>query len=262
MSSFGERIKNVRDYLGLSQKEFGDLVDSGFATITDWEADRHTPRPPTIRKMMEPINQRCIDMKMNPVSFQWLRTGGGEMFIKMIDKDENTYESPIDLRTKSPKIEETGGRDQKSTVDIWVYSLKKKGKDGNFLPVEKLGIPESDFNEYIIAYRNPGREMGEVIPSGSIVAINTREKEPVSGEIYLFRFHYKGREENKQYTYLIRRIQVKKGGRGLILLSDNSQLYPPLELDPEDIHDETIMGRVMLIHGRRYLYDDLRTKTG
>lgn len=35
-----------------------------------------------------------------------------------------------------------------------------------------------------------------------------------------------------------------------------------LELDPEDIYDNTIMGRIMLIHGRRYLYDDLKNKIG
>lgn len=262
MTNFSERIKIVREYLGLSQQDFSALIDSGLSTLTGWEEERHTPRPPTIRKMMEPINKRCIEMKMSPISFHWLRTGEGDMLIKMIDKDVNTYESPIDVGTKSPKIEDTGGVNHKSTVDIWVYSLKKKGNDGNFVPVEKLGIPEKDFNEHIIAYRNPGREMGEVIPSGSIVAINTREKDPISGEIYLFRFHYKGREEDKQYTYMVRRVQIKKGGRGLLLLSDNSDLYPPLELDPEDVQEDTIMGRVMIIHGRRYLYDDLITKTG
>ena len=185
-------------------------------------------------------------------------------FAKYFQKDApaKTYESLIDTNQNNTKITNNRGENNKQTIDIWVYSLKRKGRDGNFLPVEKLGIPDSDYNEYIIAYRNPGREMGEVIPSGSIVAINTKEREPISGEIYLFRFHYRGKEENKQFTYVIRRVQVKKGGRGLILLSDNSQLYPPLELDPEDINDDTIMGRVMIIHGRRYLYDDLLNKTG
>jgi len=247
----GRRLREAREELEKSQDVFAKEINMSRTSIWKWEKGRE-PIPEQIYGLLRSV------YGINPA---WLKTGEGEMFL---DKDVSAKldHSPIDLKNNGDKITSGRGRDNKSTIDIWVYSLKRKGQDGNFLPVEKLGIPHSDYNEYIIAYRNPGREMGEVIPSGSIVAINTREKEPISGEIYLFRFHYKGKDESKQYTYVLRRIQVKKGGRGLILLSDNSQLYPPLELDPEDIHDDTIMGRIMLIHGRRYLYDDLKNKTG
>ena len=247
MSDFAIRIKKLREHFKETRAEFGQRINKSENTIYNWEMGNSEPYKTYFKVIQDSTG----------ANVQWLKTGKGEMFAT----DKNIDQSPIDLHQNDTKITNIRGGD-KSTIDIVVYSLKRKGHDGNFLPVEKLGIPSTDYNEYIIAYRNPGREMGEVIPTGSIVAINTREKEPVSGEIYLFRFHYRGRGESKQYTYLIRRVQVKKGGRGLLLLSDNSQLYPPLELDPEDIEDDTIMGRIMLIHGRRYLYDDLINKTG
>ena len=250
MSDFADRISILRKHFKETRAEFGQRINKSENTVYNWEIGNSKPHKSYLKVIQEKTG--C--------NSHWLRTGEGEPFkgANNIPPDKLGIVSD----EKGNRITNNRGDGDKSTVDIWVYSLKRKGQDGNFLPVEKLGVPHSDFNEYTIAYRNPGREMGEVIPSGSIVVINTREKEPISGEIYLFRFHYKGREESKQYTYVLRRVQVRKGGRGLILLSDNSHLYPPLELDPEDVHDDTIMGRIMLIHGRRYLYDDLINKAG
>lgn len=36
----GERIKNIREKLGLSQKEFGELIGVHFTTINRWENER------------------------------------------------------------------------------------------------------------------------------------------------------------------------------------------------------------------------------
>ena len=65
--SLGERIRKVREDLGLSQQQFADQLGVDRKTVGNWEADRNQPR---YRDLM-------MISSVGNVSLQWL---AGELF--------------------------------------------------------------------------------------------------------------------------------------------------------------------------------------
>jgi len=76
-----ERIQSVRKTLGLSRRAFGEKLGVSESVIVNIEYDR-LKRP----DQKEPI-YRLICEKFN-VSDEWLKTGIGEMFLKVPEEDE------------------------------------------------------------------------------------------------------------------------------------------------------------------------------
>ena len=68
-----ERIKKLRKALDLTQQKFADRLGMKQNTIATYEMGRATPSDPTIKSICREFN----------VSEEWLRTGNGEMFIKL-----------------------------------------------------------------------------------------------------------------------------------------------------------------------------------
>lgn len=67
----GERIKQLRKVLGLTQKEFGDRIGVKPNTIGTYEIGRNEPIDAVISLI-------CLKFDVNEY---WLRTGEGDMFI-------------------------------------------------------------------------------------------------------------------------------------------------------------------------------------
>ena len=72
-----ERLKTLRKSLGLTQAEFAEKIGTKQTTIGNYEIGRNKPIDPVVRMIC-----RTFD-----VSETWLRTGEGEMFIKL-SRDE------------------------------------------------------------------------------------------------------------------------------------------------------------------------------
>lgn len=70
--TIGERIKNIREKLGITQEEFSQRLGTTRNTITNYEANRRMPMDATIKSICREFN----------VSEAWLRTGDGEMFVR------------------------------------------------------------------------------------------------------------------------------------------------------------------------------------
>lgn len=66
----GERIKILREKVGITQEEFSQRLGTTRNTITNYEANRRMPMDATIKSICREFN----------VSETWLRTGEGEMF--------------------------------------------------------------------------------------------------------------------------------------------------------------------------------------
>jgi transcriptional regulator with XRE-family HTH domain len=66
-----ERIKELRTYLGLSQKEFSQKVQVGQSTLAMFETGDRAPKDIHITQICSTFN----------VNEEWLRNGIGEMFI-------------------------------------------------------------------------------------------------------------------------------------------------------------------------------------
>lgn len=65
MSTLGERIKEIRDEAGLSQRAFARMIGIGGSAIAMLEADRNVPREQTVRAICDQFN----------ISRLWLETG-------------------------------------------------------------------------------------------------------------------------------------------------------------------------------------------
>ena len=69
----GERIKELRKALGLTQQEFAKRIGSVQNTITGYETGRRIPSSQVISLISREFN----------VNETWLRTGEGEMFVQL-----------------------------------------------------------------------------------------------------------------------------------------------------------------------------------
>ena len=74
----GERVKALREKLGITQEEFSQRLGTTRNTITNYEANRRAPMDATIKSI-------CREFDVNE---EWLRTGEGEMFTQMSRTDE------------------------------------------------------------------------------------------------------------------------------------------------------------------------------
>lgn len=70
MSTFGDRIKEVRKSLNLTQQKFADRIGTKQNTVAQYEIGRNVPIDPVITAI-------CREFNVNEV---WLRTGDGEPF--------------------------------------------------------------------------------------------------------------------------------------------------------------------------------------
>lgn len=73
-----ERIKKLRKALGLTQQKFADEIGVKQNTVAQYEIGRNPPTDTVITLM-----RRAFD-----VNEEWLRTGEGEMFIRLSRDEE------------------------------------------------------------------------------------------------------------------------------------------------------------------------------
>ena len=74
----GERIKELRKALGLTQQEFADRIKVKRNTVATYEMGRSTPSDAAISLICREFN----------VNENWLRTGEGQMFIQASRDEE------------------------------------------------------------------------------------------------------------------------------------------------------------------------------
>lgn len=70
-----ERFKELRKALGLTQSEFGKILGLSTSGVSDIESGR--------RKVTEQHLIMLSNYKKKIINTEWLRTGDGEMFVKM-----------------------------------------------------------------------------------------------------------------------------------------------------------------------------------
>lgn len=70
--SMGERIKQLRKELKMTQQEFADKLKINRGTLANYEIGKNTPIDAVILSICREFN----------VNEDWIRTGNGEMFVK------------------------------------------------------------------------------------------------------------------------------------------------------------------------------------
>lgn len=76
----GEHIKELRKALGLTQQEFADKLGIVRNNIAGYETGKRSPSDAAISLICREFN----------VNEDWLRTGGGEMFVTLSKEEELT----------------------------------------------------------------------------------------------------------------------------------------------------------------------------
>lgn len=74
----GERIKQLRQALGMTQQEFADHLHIKRGAVANYEVGRNEPIDAVIGLI-------CREFSVNE---RWLRTGEGEMFLQRSTEDE------------------------------------------------------------------------------------------------------------------------------------------------------------------------------
>lgn len=74
----GERIKQLRQALGITQQEFADRLRIKRGAVANYEIGRNEPIDAVIAMICREYN----------VNDRWLRTGEGEMFMELSVEDE------------------------------------------------------------------------------------------------------------------------------------------------------------------------------
>jgi transcriptional regulator with XRE-family HTH domain len=79
----GERLRTVRERLGMTQKEFAKFLNVGIATVQRYEREERIPSGEFLKLLLDKCN----------VNINWLLTGEGSMFVKSPHK-EPSKETP------------------------------------------------------------------------------------------------------------------------------------------------------------------------
>lgn len=82
--TLGERIKEVRKTVGLTQLEFGEKIGIKGNTVTNYEADRREPQEVTLKAICDKFG----------INYEWLKYGKGEM-VSEVDDDVLTLINKI-----------------------------------------------------------------------------------------------------------------------------------------------------------------------
>jgi len=200
--SVGERIKRLRKFLGLTQKEFGTRIGKSLRTIQDWEAGKSSIPDHTLRFVSSTFG----------VSYEWLKTGQGEIW----EKRESTLEEIIEKaqrkflqsKIKVPVVRKVGAEFPHSHQDIEVVSIiffnkNQHLKEGKVFAVqvnEDSMYPSLAKGDYVLFQAHEGESLD--IPNGKIVVVRNH-----SGELFVKR--------------------LLKINETVLLASDNPK-YPPI----------------------------------
>ena len=93
--SVGSRIKEVRDFYGLTQQKFAERTKTKQSTVATYESGRNAPSDAVISLICREFNVRE----------SWLRDGTGEMFEQLTeDEDRARFFGSLSKENASPEV--------------------------------------------------------------------------------------------------------------------------------------------------------------
>ena len=216
MNDIGQRIKELRKMLGLSQKEFAEKIGKSLRAVQNWEYGQRTPDESTLKLIAKEFN----------VNEEWLKTGEGEMFVE------------------APAVAAKGNYLQVSYYDIYASAgegIEAVESEPKPIQIDKLfaqailGISSGNGLFMIQAY---GDSMYPTIKPGDYLVGRFWEFEPflLEGSVYVFRI------ENELF---VKRFKRDRKGNKLIFKSDNPE-YNDIEITEDQQSEIKIIGRILV----------------
>ena len=221
MGDIGQRIKQIREKLGLSQREFAEKIGKSRIGVAQWEAGKRTPDESTLKLIAKEFG----------VSEEWLKKGEGEMFLEtaVAEREEEGIKVPF-----YPDVTLSAGVGLEPTTEehFWIEISPD-------LMVKLIGIVYKKGLTLLPVY---GDSMEPTLKSGSVVMVRLWEYENnfINGAIYAFRV------DGDLY---VKRVELDPVNQIITFKSDNPN-YSSFQMKKEEIGRLKIIGRVLIdMHG-------------
>ncbi len=207
----GQRIRLLRKALNLTQAEFGKKIGRAWNTINRWEAGEREI-PDMALKLISQVFS---------VSYEWLKTGQGEMWEKrekaLLEELEAKTREALEKLVRIPVVGRAGAGFPESSADMdvvgWVLVSKETFQKGGKFSVQVHGDsmePTLHDGDFVVFKTYVGD--GLDIPSGKVVVVRNHY-----GELIVKRL-----------------VRIN----GLIMLTSDNPKYPPIP--PEQIKTEDL----------------------
>ncbi len=219
MVSLGERLREERERLGLSQTLFGDLAQVTKKTQMLYEGDQRSPKA----DYLTAIAEQGIDV-------QYVLTGNrsvsGSPLLGMPESEPGADLSPVkmyDIEAAAGAGRSFEGEPVKTTLYFSTAELTEQGLN----PAQVVGV------------KVRGDSMLGTLDDGDWVLVDRSNRDLKQEGVFLLLVSGERR---------IKRVQRLAGG-ALYLISDNDH-YQPEMIKPQDMHDVEILGRCEIRIGR------------
>ena len=201
MSDIGKRIRELREVLGLTQKQFGERIGKSWRAVQDWEAGKSSIPDHTLRFISSTFN----------VSYNWLKTGQGEMWERkekaLLEELEAKTRELLEKLVRIPVVGRAGAGFPESPADMdvvgWVLVSKETFQKGGKFSVQVHGDsmePTLHDGDFVVFKTYVGD--GSDIPNGKIVVVRN-----IGGELIVKRL-----------------VRVD----GVMMLTSDNPKYPPI----------------------------------
>ncbi len=219
MVSLGERLREERERLGLSQTLFGDLAQVTKKTQMLYEGGQRSPKADYLTVIAE-----------QGVDVQYVLTGNRSVPeaqpLGMPLREPGPDLSPVkmyDIEAAAGAGRSFEGEPVKTTLYFSSAELAEQGLD----PAQVVGV------------KVRGDSMLGTLDDGDWVLVDRSNRDPKQEGVFLLLVSGERR---------IKRVQRLAGG-ALYLISDNDH-YQPEMIKPQDMHDVEILGRCEIRIGR------------
>ncbi len=125
--------------------------------------------------------------------------------------------------------------------------------ENELIVIPKVGINEVDSHPELLRYLYDGHETG-LVRDGSIVIADSSKKEPIEGELYVYKKLWGNKRAYKD-SFILRRFMIpEKAGTGIDLVSIDGSKKTNIK-DLETVYRMTV-GRVIYLFARLLLARD------
>lgn len=208
--NIGERIKEYRRSKNLTMGQLSKIIGISQGSISDLENSKSKPSSDTFESFL----------RHTDINLRWLITGEGEML-----KYSGNYLTKSNLSKTVNFIQVGAGN------PVVKFNMKET--------VDNIPVPKELLDKRVIPARVSGDSMYPKLKEGTIVLIDTREKEIISGEIYCLNMPDEG--------LIVKRLF--KVPNKVIVRSDNRK-YPEFELTYDELNSYNlpiVVGRIRFI---------------
>lgn len=219
MVSLGERLREERERLGMSQTQFGDLAQVTKKTQMLYEGDQRSPKA----DYLTAIAEQGVDVQYVLVGN---RSVSGAQPLGMPATEPGPDLSPVkmyDIEAAAGAGRSFEGEPVKTTLYFSSAELAEQGLD----PAQVVGV------------KVRGDSMLGTLDDGDWVLVDRSNRDPKQEGVFLLLVSGERR---------IKRVQRLAGG-ALYLISDNDH-YQPEMIKPQDMHDVEVLGRCEIRIGR------------